>query len=233
MQKSVVSLSAGGYTPCPAFAVLRHVTGSQTIETQSELLNMFSSFQYFIDLNFSQVQIGCFPSLKGHSELLGLLELSAFEATVLVFGLSRLGNLFLSNDEVFSANKFSWIVALEASHSLKTSKFPPVVGDLGGTAATVLSVAEKVFLLLSSGLLLILNLMCIQFYLTCSPHLLSRLQIWQWLQNCRAALEKSVYFFELCIDYYVWSALLLTGYIPSMIVWLWAVTEIPFPILLR
>ena len=68
--------------------------------------------------------MGCCPSLKGHSKFLGLLDSSAFEAKVLVFGLSRLWNLFLSNDELVCAKNFSWIAALEASHSLKTIRLP-------------------------------------------------------------------------------------------------------------
>ena len=78
----------------------------------------------FIDLKFSHVQMGCCPSLKGHSKFLGLLDSSAFEAKVLVFVLSRLWNLFLSNDELVCANKFSGVTALEASHSFKTNRLP-------------------------------------------------------------------------------------------------------------
>ena len=78
----------------------------------------------FIDLNFLQIQMGCCPSLNGQTKFLGLVESSAFEAKVLVFGLSRLWKLFLSNDEFVCANKFSWISALEASHSLKTIRLP-------------------------------------------------------------------------------------------------------------
>ena len=78
----------------------------------------------FIDLNLSHVQINCCPSSKGHSMFLGLLDSSAFETNVIVFGLSRLRNLFLSTDEFACANKFSWITALEASKSLKIIRLP-------------------------------------------------------------------------------------------------------------
>ena len=53
----------------------------------------------FINLNFSQVGKGCCSPLEGHSRFLRLLESSAFEAKVLVLGLLRLRNFFLSNNE--------------------------------------------------------------------------------------------------------------------------------------
>ena len=73
---------------------------------------------------YSHVQMWCFPLFRGHSKLLDLLDSSAFEAKVLVFGFSWFWNLFLSNYEFVGANKFSLINALEASHSLKTIKLP-------------------------------------------------------------------------------------------------------------
>ena len=78
----------------------------------------------FSNLNFSHVQIVCCLSLKEHSRFLGLLDSSAYEAKVFVFGLSRLWKVFLSNDEFVCANRISWITALEASHSSKIIKFP-------------------------------------------------------------------------------------------------------------
>ena len=65
----------------PGFKQLKHSRNFWTCSRRS-----FT----FSDLNFSHVQIGCCPSLKGHSKFLGLLDSSAFEAKVLVFGLSRL-----------------------------------------------------------------------------------------------------------------------------------------------
>ena len=67
MQKSVVSLSAVRYTACSAFAIPRHVTGSQTVQTQSELLNMLSSFQYFHRLELLTGPNRVFSVLEGTS----------------------------------------------------------------------------------------------------------------------------------------------------------------------
>ena len=83
MQKPVVLPSTARYTACPAFAVLRYVTWSLTSHILKHSRNFWTcsrrSFT-FIDLNFSQDQTGCCPSLKGHSKFLGLLDSSAFEA---------------------------------------------------------------------------------------------------------------------------------------------------------
>ena len=46
LSKCLLCCLAVGHTACPAFAVLRHVTWSQTIETQSELLDMLSCIYF-------------------------------------------------------------------------------------------------------------------------------------------------------------------------------------------
>ena len=71
MQKSVVSLSTVGYTACPAFAILRHVTGSQTVETQSELLKMLSSLIYFHRFELFASPNGVLSVFEGTIKILG------------------------------------------------------------------------------------------------------------------------------------------------------------------
>ena len=78
----------------------------------------------FIDLNFLQVQMGCYPSLKEHSSFLGLHESLAFKPKILVLGLQHLSILFLSNHKFVCANNFSWIAVLEVRHCLKTINLP-------------------------------------------------------------------------------------------------------------
>ena len=123
MQKSVVLFSTFGYKTCLVFAVLRLMIWSQPLKHFRKFWTISRGSIPFIDLNLSQVQRLCSPTLKGHLTSFVLLDSSAFEARVLVFGLSRLRILFLSNNDFFCSNKFSWIAALEASLSKTWSIF--------------------------------------------------------------------------------------------------------------
>ena len=89
----------------------------QLNHSQNFCLCSLRSFS-FIDLSFSQHQMACCPSLKGHFESLGLVELSELNAEVLVFGFSRLCDL-----RFLWASKFSCMKAVDSNQSLTTVKF--------------------------------------------------------------------------------------------------------------
>ena len=90
----------------------------------------------------TQDQIGCCPSLKGHSTFLSFVESSAFGAKVLIFSSSRLGNLCLSIDKFVCAHGLPlWGQATPWKQSFCLS----VVYDLANTATAVLCCGEIFF----------------------------------------------------------------------------------------
>ena len=62
--------------------------------------------------------MACCPSLNGHSEFFGFVELSTLDANALVFGFLRLLNL-----ELVWANKSSCMKSVDSNPSSKTIKF--------------------------------------------------------------------------------------------------------------
>ena len=147
VQKFVLLFSTIGRTADSTLAVLWPMTRSQEIETQSELLRMFSSLVQLHWFKLLAIQMACCPSLNGHSEFLVFVESLALFAKVLVLGFLQFQNL-----KLVWAYKSSCMKAVDSNQYLNTIKFAARSRWSCSCIATAFSVEEQTLCLLNSEL---------------------------------------------------------------------------------
>ena len=122
MQKSDVAFRSWAHYMSCFFQPFDRLLGFKQLKLSRIFWTCSWCSSTFIGSKFSQAQ-KFLSVLKEILEDLGFAWIFSVWGKSTRLGLSRLSNLFLPSDEFVCANKFSWIVALEARHSLKTIRF--------------------------------------------------------------------------------------------------------------